>query len=53
MRRRGFAVTAILNLYETYDFADAAGPYLAEGIETRHLQGEQSIVEICRSYALR
>ncbi len=53
LRRRGFAVTAILNLYETYDFADAAGPYLAEGIETRHLRDEQSIVEICRAYALR
>jgi uncharacterized protein (DUF58 family) len=53
LRRRGFAVTVVLNLFETYDFADAAGPYLAEGIETRHLRDEQSIVEICRSYALR
>jgi uncharacterized protein (DUF58 family) len=53
LRRRGFAVTAILNLYEDYDYAQFAGPYLAEGIDTRHLKDEQSIVEICRSYALR
>jgi uncharacterized protein (DUF58 family) len=53
LRRRGFAVTVILNLFESYDFADAAGPYLAEGIQTRHLRDEQSIMEICRSYALR
>jgi conserved repeat domain len=53
LKRRGFAVTAILNLFETYDFADAAAPYLAEGIEVRHLRDEMSIVEICRSYALR
>jgi hypothetical protein len=53
LRRRGFSVTAILNLFESYDFADAAGPYLAEGIQTQHLRDEQSIVEICRRFALR
>jgi hypothetical protein len=53
LRRRGFAVTAILNLFETYDFADAAAPFLAEGIEVRQLRDEQSIVEICRRFALR
>jgi uncharacterized repeat protein (TIGR01451 family) len=53
LRRRGFAVTVILNLFETYDFADAAAPFLAEGMEVRQLQGEQSIVEICRQFALR
>jgi uncharacterized protein (DUF58 family) len=53
LKRRGFAVTAILNLYEDYDYAIASGPFLAEGIETRHLKDEQSIVEICRSFALR
>lgn len=53
LKRRGFAVLAILNLYEDYDFAVASGPFLVAGIETRHLKDEQSIVEICRGYALR
>lgn len=53
LRRRGFAVTAILNLYEDWDYAQLAGPFLAAGIETRHLKDEQSIMEICRGYALR
>jgi uncharacterized protein (DUF58 family) len=53
LRRRGFAVTAILNLYEESDFADAASPFLAERIEVRHLKDEASIMEICRGYALR
>ena len=53
LKRRGFAVTAILNLYEDYDYAQLAGPFLAEGLETRHLKDEQSILEICRGYALR
>jgi uncharacterized repeat protein (TIGR01451 family) len=53
LRRRGFAVTAILNLYEDSDFADAAGSLVAEGIEVRHLKDESSIMEICRQFAVR
>jgi uncharacterized protein (DUF58 family) len=53
LKRRGFAVTVLLNLYEDYDYSLLAGPFLAEGIDTRHLKDEQSILEICRSYALR
>jgi uncharacterized repeat protein (TIGR01451 family) len=53
LRRRGFAVTVVLNLFERSDFAQAAAPFLAERIETRHLQDEASIMEICRGLALR
>jgi len=53
LRRRGFAVTALLNLHDEWDFAQAAGPFLAEGIDARHLKDEASIVEICRGFALR
>jgi uncharacterized protein (DUF58 family) len=53
LRRRGFAVTAVLNVYEAWDYAAAAAPFLVEGIETRHLKDEDAIVEICRSMALR
>lgn len=53
LRRRGFAVTALLNLHDEWDYAEAAGPLLAEGVETRHLKDENSIVEICRQMALR
>jgi uncharacterized protein (DUF58 family) len=53
LRRGGFAVTALLNLHEEWDFAQAAGPFLAEGIDVRHLKDENSILEICRSLALR
>ena len=31
---RGFAVAAILNIYENYDYATAAGPLVAQGIDT-------------------
>src|SRR5947199_348691 len=32
LRRRGFAVTVLLNLFDEMDFSDAAGPFLAETI---------------------
>lgn len=53
LRRRGLAVVAILNIFATHEYADAAGPLIAEGIETRHLQGEESVTEICAQYWLR
>lgn len=53
LKRRGYTVTALLNIYEDLDFADAAVPLLAVGIQTRHLKDEASIGEICRSLALR
>jgi hypothetical protein len=46
-------VTAILNVYEETEFADAAGAFLAEGIGVRHLRDEQAISEICRGIVLR
>ncbi len=53
LRRRGFAVTVLLNMHDEWDFTEAAGAFLAEGIDTRHLKDEESIMEICRSLALR
>jgi len=52
LKRRGFAVTAIVNTYETIDFADLSGPLLAQGIATHHLFDSQSIVTICRNFAV-
>jgi uncharacterized protein (DUF58 family) len=53
LRRRGFAITALLNMHDEWEFAAASAPFLAEGIETRQLKDEASIVEICRRFALR
>ncbi len=53
LRRRGFAVTVLLNMHDEWDFTVAAGPFMAEGIDVRHLKDEESIMEICRSLALR
>ena len=53
LKRSGFAVTAILNLYDEWDFAQASGLLLAEGIESKHLKDEAAILTICRNYVLR
>ncbi len=53
LRRRGFAVTAMLNIYEEYDFAQAAGLLVAQGVETRHLRDRESIAGICRCLTVR
>jgi uncharacterized protein (DUF58 family) len=48
LRRQGYAVTAILNFFEDHSFSHAAGRLLAEGIESRHLKDEDSIVTLCQ-----
>ena len=53
LRRRGFAVTAIVNLYDDEAFRQAAGRLAAEGIEVRHLKDKEGIATICRDYVLR
>jgi uncharacterized repeat protein (TIGR01451 family) len=53
LRRRGFAVTAIVNIYEDGDYAEAAGLLLSERIDARHLKDETAIGSVCRSYVLQ
>ena len=52
LRRRGFAVTAILNMFEDRDYAEAAGTLLSERIEALHLKEEASLATVCRRYVL-
>jgi uncharacterized protein (DUF58 family) len=53
LRRYGYAVAAILNVYDEYDFAQASGPLLAAGIPTHHLKNEEAVVNVCRRFVLR
>jgi uncharacterized protein (DUF58 family) len=53
LRRRGLAVTAIINCYENTKFAEMSGPLLAERIETRHLADRASIPRVCMKCVLR
>ncbi len=52
LRRRGFAVTAIVNVFEEHDFAEAAGLLLVEKIDAKHLKDESAVSSVCRSYIL-
>jgi uncharacterized protein (DUF58 family) len=53
LRRRGMAVTAIINVFEDYHFADLSAPLLAERIETRHLKDRVAIPRICFNCVVR
>lgn len=53
LKRQGYSVTVILNLFDDFDFAQASGPLLAVGISTHHLRDHQSVAEICRDFVLR
>ncbi len=53
LRRRGFAVTAILNFWDECDFGMAAAMLLADGIAAHHLRDEAAIADICCQFALR
>jgi uncharacterized protein (DUF58 family) len=53
LRRRGMAVTAIVNVYDEYDFARVAGPLVAERIEVRQLRDRAGIARMCQKLMLR
>jgi uncharacterized repeat protein (TIGR01451 family) len=53
LRRRGFAVTALVNVYDDRQYAEAAGKLLAEQIDARHLRDETAVTSVCRSHVLQ
>ena len=53
LRSHGYAVSAVLNVFDEYDFARCAGPLMAAGIPVFHLKDEESIVHVCRQFVLR
>ena len=53
LRQHGFAVTAIINVYDDLEFEQASGRLAAEGIEARHLKSVEALPTLCRQYVLR
>ena len=54
LRRRGFAVTAVLILMEDEQLEKAYGRLLAEGVrDVRHLRNEEELPDLCRSQVQR
>jgi uncharacterized protein (DUF58 family) len=53
LRRRGMAVTAIINVFDEYDFAKLAGPLIAERIDARQLRDRAAVPTACLQTLLR
>ena len=47
LRRRGFAVTAVLVIYDDELYPDCAGRLMAEQIDVRRVENEQMISSLC------
>jgi uncharacterized protein (DUF58 family) len=52
LRRRGFAVTAVLVIFDDDACEDAHGRLLAEGVEVRHVKNEAEISTLCQRQTL-
>jgi uncharacterized protein (DUF58 family) len=53
LKRRGFAVTAILNMFGEDEFSAAAGSLTSLGIDCHHLKDESRVSRICQRFLLR
>jgi uncharacterized protein (DUF58 family) len=47
LKRRGYAVTVILVMFEDEDFAECMGRLIAEGIEVRRVESEAAVAGVC------
>lgn len=53
LKHRGYAVSAIVNIHEEYDFAGISASLESTGIDTHHLRDESSIPHICQRFLFR
>jgi uncharacterized repeat protein (TIGR01451 family) len=52
LRRKGFAVSVLVNVYQIHDFERAAGLLAAHSIEARYLRDKESVATVCQNYVL-
>jgi len=51
--RRGFAVSALVNVYDEREYSEAAGKLLAQRIDARHLRDEAAVSHVCQAHVLQ
>ncbi len=53
LKRRGYAVTAVLIVFDEFQFQEAAGRLLAQGVEARQVLDEASLSALCGQHLMR
>jgi uncharacterized protein (DUF58 family) len=53
LRRRGYAVTVILVMFEDENFAECMGRLIAEGVEVRRVENEAAVAGVCSERMVR
>lgn len=51
--RRGYAVSALVNVYDDREYSEAAGKLLAQRIDARHLRDEAAVSHVCQAHVLQ
>jgi uncharacterized protein (DUF58 family) len=51
--RRGFAVSALVNVYDDREYSEAAGKLIAQRIDARHLRDEAAVSHVCQAHVLQ
>ncbi len=53
LRRRGYAVTALVVMFDEHQSSESLGRLIAEGIDTRHVTSEAALAAVCQQQLLR
>jgi uncharacterized protein (DUF58 family) len=53
LRRRGYAVTAVLAMFEDEPYAECMGRLMAEGVDVRRIDSEPGISNLCSAQLVR
>lgn len=51
--RRGYAVSALVNVYDDREYSEAAGKLIAQRIDARHLRDEAAVSHVCQAHVLQ
>ena len=53
LRRRGYAVSVVLVMFEDEDYSSSMGRLIAEGIDVRRVDNEAAVVGVCSAQLVR
>jgi len=53
LRRRGYAVSVVLVMFEDEDYSSSMGRLIAEGLDVRRVDNEAAVMGVCSAQLVR
>jgi uncharacterized repeat protein (TIGR01451 family) len=53
LRRRGYAVTAVLVMFDEYESSECLGRLIGDGLDARHVTSEAALAALCQQQLVR